>query len=422
MQAMKRPDALVDDLIAYLGAGVTPRHSVAETARRLRGAGFRQIDEHVRWSLRPNGRYFTIRGGGSLVAWRVAAQSSAVPRFRAVAAHTDSPTLRLKPELVRREKGQQVLDLQVYGSPLLHTWLDRDLSVAGAVVTSTKGGLRTRLVRHSGPLCRIPSLAIHLHPELRLRGLRVQPDRHLGAIFGAGPRRAAALSGLMRALGLRRIPASHELVLFDAQPAQRVGLGGRLVTGARIDNLAMCHAGLTALLASVARPYHQVLALFDHEEVGNRSDRGAGGTFLPSVFRRITKGDPRRMTGLLASADMAHGRHPGHETRSDRRHTPLLNRGTVIKTSARLSYGSGLRAAALFRARCKARGIPVQEFVTRPGRTCGRTLGPVLAARLGAEVVDVGSPMLSMHSCRETCGARDHAWTTQALAEFLTTG
>ncbi len=412
------------DLLAFIDASPTPYHAVDQAARRLRAAGYVEVAEDEIWSLSPGDRRFVVRGG-SLLAYEVGSDSPVAGGFRIVGAHTDSPNLRLKPRADVSAHGYRQFSVEPYGGLLLHTWMDRDLSIAGRVSVRTPSGLETLLLDFGRPMLRVPNLAIHLYRELRDEGLKLNAQRH--AVPVAGLEDAPGLAELV-ALELsagdgRRVDAADvlafDLMLYDTQPSCVSGIDGAFVHAPRLDNQASCHAGLSALLGAATdrdRPFTRMLVLYDHEEVGSRSAQGAGGTLLADAVERCVsgfkggepQGVPRALArSLLISADMAHAVHPNYADKHEPGHRPVMGRGPVIKINASQSYASDATTSGAFAAICAAVDVVPQHFVSRSDLSCGSTIGPISAARVGVPTVDVGNPMLSMHSCREMAGSAD---------------
>lgn len=415
------------DLVDFVNASPTPYHCVAEAARRLETQGFTRVQETDAYAHEAEARRYCVRGDGSLIAWRSGRRPPVEAGFRLVGAHTDSPNLRLKPRPAKSKEGYLLYDVDVYGGVLLATWTDRDLALAGRVMVDVDGRLERHLVRLDAPLARVTNLAIHLNREVNDKGLVLNKHQHLGPIVGLsaeGDPRAALYARLAEAVGTapERI-RGHDLCLFDAQPATLGGQDDAFVFAARLDNQAMCHAALTALQVAQAGEQTAVIALFDHEEVGSGTARGADGTFLEDVLLHLSGGAEARSRAIarsaLISADMAHAVHPHHPDLHDREHMPRLNAGPVIKTNENQRYATDGETSALFRALCIDAGVGFQEFVNRPDLACGTTIGPISASRLGVRTVDVGNPMLSMHSIREMGGSRDPAAMTTVMAAFL---
>ncbi|CCH90795.1 aminopeptidase, M18 family [Modestobacter italicus] len=405
--------ALGDDLRAFVDASPSPFHAVAELSRRLRPAGFTELAEPDAWSLTPGGAHFVVRHG-SLIAFRVGSAPLAEAGMRLVGAHTDSPTFKVRPHSDVRQAGYRLVGVEPYGGGLWHTWLDRELTVAGRV--ALRGG-EVALVRLPGAPLRLPSLAIHLDRGVR-DGLKLDPQRDLVPVWS---RDLGTEPGLVEALAEAAGVAAgevvgHDLVLADTQPAGTAGADGTWVAAPRLDDQACCHSGLTALIGAPAGARTQVLVCNDHEEVGSGSMSGARGSFLEDVVRRLVAltdaGDPQALPRALAqsrlvSADMAHAVHPTRYDRHEPAHRPQLGGGPVLKVNGNQAYATDAASSGWFAERCAAADVPVQWFVTRADLPSGSTIGPLTATRLGVPTVDVGAPMLAMHSCRELASALD---------------
>lgn len=410
---------IAQDLRAYLTASPTPFHAVAESVARLEAKGFTWVREADDWRDLGPGNFMVSLGGSNLVAFRKPAKPIG---FRLVGAHTDSPNLRLKPNATYDKEGYRQLGVEVYGGALLNSWLDRDLSVAGRVFLRDGS---TRLVRIDRPLCRVAQLAIHLDRDVNDKGLKLDRQDHLPPIWGLASGEGPDLVALVAesaAVPEAEIGAT-ELMLFDTLGAAFGGAREEFLFSARLDNLAMCHAGLAALADAEAQEHVAVLALFDHEEIGSNTAEGAASSFLPRVLERLA---PDRETffrwcarSTCVSADMAHAVHPNYEGRHEPRHKVRLNAGPVIKTNAQKRYASSAETAAWFAALCAKANVPVQHYAHRTDLPCGSTIGPITATLLGIPTVDVGNPMLSMHSARELCGTQDPAQMVAVLREYF---
>lgn len=425
------------DLLAFIDASPTPYHAIAEASRRLGASGFRECSEAELWTLSPGDRRMVVRNGGSLVAFQVGSESPVEGGFRIVGAHSDSPNLRAKPRADVAAHGYRQLAIEPYGGVLLHTWLDRDLSLAGRVSVRERDATRTLLVDFARPLVRIPSLAIHLNREIRETGLKLNPETQAIPVLGleGAPSLAALVATELRARKLADVGPddvlAHDLMLYDVQPSAALGADGAFLVAPRLDNLASCHAGVSALVGAAGGELARAtraLVLYDHEEVGSQSAQGAAGTFLVESLERIVaafkggepQGFPRaRAHSLVVSADMAHGVHPNFPEKHDAGHRPVLGRGPVIKTNVNQSYASDATTAGMFAALCAQEGVVPQQFTPRNDGPCGSTIGPITAARTGIPTVDVGNPMLSMHSCREMAGAADVEPMIRVLQAFF---
>jgi aspartyl aminopeptidase len=421
------------DLLAFIDAGASPFHTVAELGRRLEEAGFERLDERRSWKLGPGDRRYVVRDGGTIAALRVGEAPPSDSGFRLIGAHTDSPAFKVRPRPDVHRHGYRLVGVEPYGAALAHTWLDRDLTVAGRVAVRTSDGrVDLHLVRLPGAPLRMPSLAIHLHREVATEGLKLDPQRHLVPLWSH--RDSGSEPGLVEVLAgeLGNAPdaiVGFDLVTADTQPAAQGGDGDEWLAAPRLDNLSSCHAGLLALLRAAPAQATQVLVANDHEEVGSGSAEGAQGSFLADVLGRViaaTEGSsdaqalPRACAAsLLVSSDTAHAVHPNFADRHEPEHRPRLGGGPVLKANANQAYASDAGTGGWFTARCADAGVALQHFVSRADLPCGSTIGPLTAARLGIPTVDVGLPILAMHACREQAAGADVTPLVSALGAHL---
>jgi aspartyl aminopeptidase len=420
------------DLLAYIEESPTPWHCVVETAQRLERGGFVELTEDaVDWPLTPGLKGYVVRDGGSIVAFRMGARSPAAAGFRLVGAHTDSPNLRLKSKPDVTSEGYALLGVQTYGGVLLHTWFDRDLGLAGRVTLRVGANplqLETRLIRIDRPIGRIPNLAIHLNREIRDSGFKPNKQKHLPLVWGfEGDDRPALATFLASEMG---VDASNilgwDLCLYDVQPPSVGGVHEDFIYAPRLDNQASCHAALLALIdgGDALPDTTAVVTLFDHEEIGSRTSRGAAGSLTRDVLGRLVGEQSKDLTratsrSVMISADMAHGVHPNYADKHEPNHKPMLNAGPVVKTHADWRYATETESSAVFRGLCGDLGVPTQEFINRSDLACGSTIGPIVSSSLGIRAVDVGNAMWSMHSIREMAGSRDHELMVRAMTGFL---
>lgn len=419
-----------DGLCAYVDASPSPFHAVATSAAMLEGSGFRRLDERAAWP-QERGRFYTVRGG-SLVAWSTEFAEAADSPMRVVGAHTDSPNLRIKPRPDLARAGWQLLGVEVYGGALVNSWLDRDLGLSGRVTVREGSTLTPRLLRVDEPILRVSQLAPHLDRSVHEDGLKLNAQQHVAPHWGLGDQPGDFAAYVAEQLDVRvEDVLAWDLMTHDLTPSRRTGRNREFVAAARLDNLATSYAGTRALLGAVdvapASPATQVIVLFDHEEVGSMSERGAASQLFPTVVERIVGqlgGDRdamhRALAGtVIASGDMAHATHPHYADRHEPQHTIAMNGGPVLKINTKLRYATDSVGAAVFRAAGEQAGVPVQEFVSRSDLPCGSTVGPMTAAQSGATTVDFGAPTLSMHSTRELAGSTDQAMYAACLASFL---
>ena len=420
-------------MLTFIDASPSPFHACAQAAARLESAGFGPLAEIDEWPASP-GRHF-VRRGGSLVAWATGEGHHPATGFRIIGAHTDSPNLRVKPHPDAGRAGCRQLAVEVYGGALLNSWLDRDLGLSGRVVVrGDGGGPEERLVLVDRALCRVPQLAIHLDREISANGLVLNAQQHLSPIWGLGDPEPGTFARFL-AGEVAVEPAAllaWDLMLHDLTPSTFVGVDDELISAPRLDNLCSSWAGLEALLAVSAedapRSSHiPVLVLFDHEEIGSMSERGAASTLLPAITERIVLGlgggrddHLRALAGsICCSADMAHGTHPNYAERHEPGHHIALNGGPVLKVNSNVRYASDASSSAAFVLACEQAGVPYQRYAHRSDLPCGSTIGPITAAGMGVPTFDTGAPQLAMHSARELCGAHDPARYAAAMAAFL---
>jgi aspartyl aminopeptidase len=413
---------LAQDLATFLTTAPTPYHAVAEGVRRLAAAGFTEQPEAGPWDDGPDGRYL-VRDG-TLVAWFVPEGAAPGTPLRVFAAHTDSPTLKVKPRPDTGAAGWRQVAVEVYGGALWNSWLDRDLGLAGRLALYDGTCV---LVDVRRPLLRVPQLAIHLDRQVN-QGLKLDPQDHLLPIWGLGTPAEGDLIGFLAAeAGVDPAEvAAHDLVVHDLNPPARLGEHEELLAGPRLDNLASVHSGLCALLAAAddAAGVIPVFVAFDHEEIGSASATGAAGPLLETVLTHLAGGfDARRAAfagSRCLSVDVTHAAHPNYLGHHDPNHRSVPNGGPALKVNANQRYATDAPGAAAWRRACRDAGVPTQVFVSKNTVPCGSTVGPILSTRLGIRTVDVGIPVLSMHSARELCGVRDPGHLAAAATAFLT--
>ncbi|KAK9156716.1 hypothetical protein Scep_003290 [Stephania cephalantha] len=437
--------SIVGDLLDYLNESWTQFHATAEAKRQLLAAGFHLLKENDDWDLKPGGRYFFTRNMSSLIAFAIGEKYSVGNGFHAIAAHTDSPCLKLKPNSASSKAGYLMLNVQTYGAGLWHTWFDRDLSLAGRVIVrAADGSFLHKLVKLKKPLLRVPTLAIHLDRTVNTDGFKPNLETHLVPILSIKPEdksvkseekslpssKAAHHPVLMQVLsdelgcGIDEI-VSIELNVCDTQPSCLGGGNEEFIFSGRLDNLASSYCAIRALADSCASPEDllnehsiRMVALFDNEEVGSGSVQGAGAPTMFQAMKRIVHCLAHEYVGegayerairesFLVSADMAHGVHPNFMDKHEEHHRPQLQKGIVIKHNANQRYATSGVTSFLFKEIAKIHNLPTQEFVVRNDMGCGSTIGPILASGVGIRTVDCGIAQLSMHSVREICGKED---------------
>ena len=430
---MSNEKKAIHDLLEFIDHSPTPFHAVEEMKSKLIEQGYSELRESDAWELTNNSKHFVTRNDSSLIAFIVGTKTKDASGFKIIGAHTDSPNLKLKPNPSYEKNGYLQLGVETYGGVLLTTWTDRDLSLAGRVIIKGKKQPQSKLILFDEPLLRIPQLAIHLNRDVNEKGLSLNKQNHLPPIFSLSDKKGSNKNLLEKRVAQKLKCKSAdilnmELSLYDTQSGAIGGAEGEFIFSSRLDNLASCHAALQALTESkIKDPMTRVIAFYDDEEVGSDSAQGAGSPFLKDVLERLTlESDNPRETffrsmanSFFISADMAHAVHPNYPEKHDPQHMPVLNGGPVIKCNSNQRYATEGVSSAWFEMLCKKAGVPVQKFVVRSDLGCGSTIGPITAANLGIRTVDVGNPMLSMHSIREMAGAKDHLPLIKAFKEYF---
>ena len=409
------------DFFEFLNTAVTPYHTVDALKSFFKANSFTEIELGA--NLEPAKAYFVCREA-SIIAFRTPQKWSDESKFKIALAHTDFPTLKISPNPDGMNAGVCTLHTEVYGSPLYTSWLDRDLGYAGmlAYVDSAdkSNTLKTKLFR-GDKLFRIPQLAVHLNRGVNQDGLKVNPQIDFNALWACASDSKASENRknlFVKALE-KELPEGSRLIdfdvqLFDAQSANRGGFNDEWIYSGRLDNLSSCHAIAEAIVG--AKPAENdclVACFFNNEEVGSTTREGAAGNFLKCVLDSLTSPlsslASRLSSSIALSIDMAHAEHPNHTEKHEPNHAPLLGKGVVLKTNSQKRYASDLMSSAQLRLLCEHAGIPLQVFIMRNDMPCGSTVGPTVSASLGIPTVDIGEPMLSMHSIREMMAANDHA-------------
>ncbi|CAM2907334.1 M18 family aminopeptidase [Actinomyces slackii] len=421
------PDAHTASLIEFVIASPSSYHAAAHGAERLSAAGLTQVHETQAWDESLPRRGWVVRDG-ALAAWILPETLGPAAGMRIVGAHTDSPALKLKPAAAITRAGWQLINAEVYGGPLLNSFLDRELGLAGRL--TTRDGA-THLVR-TGPIARVAQVAPHLDRSVN-DGLRLDRQSALLPLWSLEAQDSAPDAVehyLCQVAGIDPADlAGHDILTFPTEAPARFGRDGEFLASARLDNLSSVHAALVALEAIAAGPGPQdpaVMVAFDHEEVGSATRSGAAGPFLESILRRLAGAMGLRGDGVEAliarswciSADAGHSVHPGQPHLHDPAVQPLINAGPLLKINAQQRYATDAVGAALWERACRAAGVPHQDFVSNNTVPCGSTIGPITATRLGITTVDVGQPLLAMHSLREMAGVSDGPWLAQALAAY----
>jgi aspartyl aminopeptidase len=427
----------VQNLLDFIDASPSPWH-VVKTIEALLAAqtpAWQRLDETAKWVLQPGGRYYVVRDDSSIILFMQGQKPLAETGFKIIGAHTDSPGLRIKPNAASSADGLMRLGVEIYGGPILATFTDRDLSLAGRIAyKNDQDQITGMLVKFDQPLLRLPNLAIHMNRTVNEEGLKLQKQTELPLILSASAEEQlpqayfSALLHQQTGIAATRI-LSWDLAVYDTQKGAFWGAESEFYANSQLDNLASCHAALQALLdnADLQPDSTRVCALFDHEEIGSQSNKGADGSFLPDVLGRIalaTATDGEDYARALAksfmiSADMAHAYQPNFPNAYDPGHKVIVNKGPVIKINANHNYSSESVSAAMFVDWCEQAGVPYQKYSHRCDMPCGSTIGPITSAKLGIRSIDVGNPMWAMHSIRESAGVLDHDYMIRVMKRFF---
>ncbi|MCP3926049.1 MAG: M18 family aminopeptidase [Desulfobacterales bacterium] len=411
-------------LISFLSKSVSPYHCITESKKILKKAGFKELKEKDKWTLKDGESYYVTKNSSSLIAF-VYIKGMENKGYRITGAHTDSPCLKLKPVQDMIKDSYVQLATEVYGGPVLSTWFDRDLSIAGKICyTTNKDEIKTTLIDFKEPVAIIPNLAIHLSRSEKNKEVGKQKELPPVLFQSSGKEDFnKLLKNEISKSGIKNIKKimDHELFLYDTQKPSISGLKKEFITGGKLDNLLSCFAGLQAI-CNGNKKASSILVLNDHEEVGNTSNVGAQGPFLLSVLERIskTREDLWRSfdNSMIISSDNAHGVHPNYSEKFDPSHKPLLNSGPVIKYNANQRYASNCETTSIFKMACDKVKVPYQSFVMRSDMPCGTTIGPTASAKTGIKAIDIGVPTFGMHSIRETAGIKDCYLMYKAILSF----
>lgn len=419
------------EFLKFLQNSPTAFHAANNSANILQKHGFQQLFEKDSWPANKPGKYYVLRNNSSLIAFTIGTTALEENGLRMAGAHTDSPCLKIKPLPVQTNSGWLQFGVEVYGGALLAPWFDRDLSLAGRIITVAQDGeLNELLIDFQEPIAFIPSLAIHFDRDAnKKKSINKQND--IVPVVGLikNDEQQPTFPDLLAEQVQKQHPSfapckvtDWELFLYDVQPPTLVGLQKEFISGARLDNLLSCHAIVSGLVTEEPGQ-NCLIVLNDHEEVGSVSTSGAKGNFLRSVLQRLLP-DPQQRSRCLArslfiSTDNAHSVHPNFAEKHDTAHLPICNKGPVVKNNANQRYASNAVSASFFKSLCERTSVPFQEFVMRNDLACGSTIGPSTAGEIGVRTVDVGVATLGMHSIRELAGSDDHDYLQQVLHAYF---
>ena len=422
------------ELIDFLYDSPSACHGVKATQKILDANGFIEIKEEDKWNLQPKGKYYVVKNDSALIAFEVGTGDIEETGLRLIGAHTDVPGFRIKPNPQMISEGKYVkLNTEVYGGPILHTWYDRPLGIAGKVALKGASPLKPeiRLVNINKPLLIIPSLAIHMNREVN-DGYKInrQVDTLplLGLINDKLEKEDYLMNILANELQVNKEDIlNFELGLYEYEKGSLIGMNEELISSGRFDDLWMVYAGIKALVDSRENAATKVMICVDNEEIGSLTAEGANSTLLNNILERIALGLGKDREGyyralansIMISADLAHAVHPNLGDKHDPTNRPVLEGGPVLKIAASGSYSTDSFNGAVFAGVCEAAGVPFQKFVNRSDVRGGTTIGPVTAANLTIPVIDMGAPVLGMHSIRELASVKDNYYTVKAFTEFF---
>ena len=429
---------MINRLLKFLDASPVNFLAARNIACELEQNGYRRLDpQQPLGELKAGDKVYVTKNDSSVYAFHLGRKPLAETGFHMICAHSDSPTFRVKPHAEMTGEGRLVrLNTEVYGGPILSTWFDRPLTLAGRVIVRGKDAMspETMLMHVRRPLLQISNLAIHFNRQVN-DGVKLSKQKDmlplLGLINDELEQGNLLMNVIVEELSKQR-PVSHEdildfdLYLADTQPACTFGVHDEFISSGRLDDLSMCFAGLEALIAAPESDTTQVLAIFDNEETGSQTKQGAGSPFLASMLMRIA----RQQSGteeaywqaveraFMISANNAHAFHPNYAEKYDPTNHPMLGGGPAIKFNASQKYASDAVSAAIFAEICRKAGVPCQRFVNHSDVAGGSTLGNILASTVPLRGVDMGNAILGMHSCRETGSVADHEYCVRAFTEF----
>ena len=430
---------MINRLLSFLDASPVNFLAVKNIADMLEAGGFRRLNPALPiGTVNAGDRFFVTKNDSSIFAFRIGAKTLADAGFHMICAHADSPTFRIKPNAEMLCKGGLVkLNTEVYGGPIMSTWFDRPLTLAGRVIVRSQDVMQpqTMLLHIKRPLLQISNLAIHFNRQVN-DGVKLSKQKDVLPLLGQINSQLEAgnmlLNLIVDELSKQR-PIQQEdildfdLYLADTTPACTFGAHNEFISAGRLDDLSMCFAGLEAMLAAHDTDTTQVLAIFDNEETGSQTKQGAGSPFLSYMLKRIALAQSHTEEAyyqaveraFMISADNAHAWHPNYAEKYDPTNHPMLGGGPVIKFNAAQKYASDAASAAVFAGLCAKAGVPCQRFVNHSDVAGGSTLGNILASSIPLRGVDMGNAILAMHSCRETGSVRDHEYCVKVFTEFF---
>ncbi|MFW6377617.1 MAG: M18 family aminopeptidase [bacterium] len=423
---------IAENLLDFIDQSPTAFHAVKKATDLLLEAGFKKLSLEDNWFLKRGEKYFVIKNQSALIAFIVGVGNFKKEGFRLIASHTDSPGFKIKPSPEIVQEKYLKLNTEVYGGPILNTWLDRPLSIAGRLSLRTDNPMKPKmkLIDIHKPILTIPNIAIHLNPEVN-KGIELNKQKHLLPVLSMIEEEFDSNDYLREIISKESGSKiedilDFDLFLYEYEKGCLSGLNNEFISAARLDDLAMVYSSLYSLIEAEQNQASRVLVLFDNEEIGSKTKQGADSPFLRNTLERISLsiGYAREEffsalnNSYMISADMAHAVHPNYSEKHDPTNKNYLNKGPVVKISSNQKYTSDSESIAIFKELCRKADIPYQSFVNRSDQRGGSTIGPVSAGQLAIKSVDIGNPLLAMHSIRELAGVKDVHYIKKLFDNF----
>ncbi len=425
---MFKQKELAEDLKVFLDNSPTAFQATIEIVNRLESNGFEKLYEDQKWQLKPNGKYFVVRNDSAVIAFVNGEENPSKTGYKISGAHTDSPALKVKVGSETKYKNYHKIFVEVYGGPIINTWFDRELCVAGRVTyKNDKENIESKSLFINKPIGIIPNLAIHLNRTVN-KGIEINKQTELPVLLGVSKQSEVFEPMIAKELSIDKDKIlDYDLFFIPFEKAMIYGIDNELISSGRIDDLGMCHAILSALVNVKDNTSTVVGAFFDNEEIGSQTLQGANSTFMKMILKRISlswKEDSEDHSiainkSFQISADQAHAVHPNYVSKHDSAFAPEVNQGPVIKLSANYRYATTSLSSSYFIELCEKVKVPYQKMINRSDIPSGSTIGPVSSAQMSIKTVDIGNAMFAMHSTRETMGTLDHKYVTDVFVEFM---
>lgn len=430
---MTRELDLAWKLIDFIHESPSNFHVVENIESKLKENEFSELDLRQKWDIKKGGRYYVKKNGTAIISFVIGDGEIEEEGFRIIGAHTDAPTFRIKPNPeISVENNYLKLNVETYGGPILSTWLDRPLGIAGRVTLKSENPLypNVKLLNINKPVLIIPNLAIHMNRKVN-EGVELNKQKDMLPLLSLINEEFTKDNFLIKLISKElNVEAGDiidfDLFLYEYEKGSVIGLNNEFISCGRLDDLAMVHAGIEALIDSKTSKATNVMVCFDNEEIGSSTKQGADSPMLKSILERIVYGLGKEKddffraiySSFIISADMAHALHPNQTEKHDPTNRPIINKGPVIKINANQAYTTDSDSDAVYEMICERANVPVQKFVNRSDVRGGSTIGPISSTHLDIRSVDIGNPMLAMHSIRELAGVLDHYYIKKSFDEF----